>query len=1035
MVRRNLHVGIFALCLLSFGCAPAIGTRNQPGEPALIGGGRDEVSKLQNDVARLRQEGRDRDALPVTEKLLALTENAAERDPLGVAKTLIVVAPVYEACGQTSRAEDLYLRALAYRERVLGPEHPDVATVRVDVARLYRAHGKDALAEEFYRRALATRERAFGDSAETSEVLNDLGRLHHDRREYQRAEDLYERALAIQEKTRVKNDTGSTASLSNLAALYLERGDYARAESLYQRALSAAEQAHGREHPRVAAALTNLALVEQKLGKYVTAEQLDRRALAISEHTRGPDHRDVATVLNNLASLLDSRGEYAEAERLYERALAINEKTLGPDHLEVATVLNNLASLQQSMGRYEKAEEAYRRSLTIRENALGPEHREVAASLNNLGQLAEARGDYEQAESLYRRALAIYRTASGDRHPDTEAVTGNLASLLMRRGNLAAAYPLLKQGDWPVGLGSYYLAQHDYSNALKQFSKAAHGADANGDTRHLVPSHLGLGLALEGLAQPSLAAESYRVAVRMIEEQRAAIDAAERMHFLGGFTGAGFKRIAAYEGLVRTSAALGKPDDALQWAEYTKARELLEATAHRRTPLGLPAEVAQKEDALVSRLGALYRQRDETSSKNPEVFADLQRVQIPGAKGELDAFVAEIGQRYPAYAAYKYPQPLGVSDIALGPTETLLEFAVTADRTFAWLLRGGTLIKFTAIPVRRDVLDREIQAYRSLFENIHRTDDLRSDVAQGKKLYELILKDLISACVPGDPLVIVPDGSLGLIPFEALVVDGNAGNVRYLGDVFPVVYAQSATVFTNMRSPAEREKNRKQGKVLVLADPVFDAADSRWPSGTASSTPTKKPHWDRLDKTATLVHSLQEAYGTGQVMALTGMEASEAVLRKQGLDGYAYLIMATHGVLGGGSAHVREPALVLSQAAANRMDPDDDGYLTLSEVAALKLDADVAALIACETGVGANVEGEGVMGMGWAFAYAGARNTVMSLWSVYEGSAVQLTEILVARLREGMQPQEALRQARIELRSRGYRHPYFWAPFILVGVG
>ena len=165
-------------------------------------------------------------------------------------------------------------------------------------------------------------------------------------------------------------------------------------------------------------------------------------------------------------------------------------------------------------------------------------------------------------------------------------------------------------------------------------------------------------------------------------------------------------------------------------------------------------------------------------------------------------------------------------------------------------------------------------------------------------------------------------------------------------------------------------------------------------------------------------------------MVLSGRDAAEARLRSEDLTRYRYLVFATHGILDTDVPYVREPALVLSQIGNGE---DADGFLTMSEVMELKLNADVVALTACRTGIGKRVSGEGVMGMGRAFQYAGAKSVLVSLWSVAEESTTKMTEAFFTRLKAGGTPREALRSARAEARSAGYDHPFFWAPFILMG--
>jgi CHAT domain-containing protein len=151
------------------------------------------------------------------------------------------------------------------------------------------------------------------------------------------------------------------------------------------------------------------------------------------------------------------------------------------------------------------------------------------------------------------------------------------------------------------------------------------------------------------------------------------------------------------------------------------------------------------------------------------------------------------------------------------------------------------------------------------------------------------------------------------------------------------------------------------------------------------------------------------------------------------LDQYRYQVFATHGILDNEVPYIKEPALVLCQVGVDSKDRDNDGFLTMTEVMNLKLNAEVVALTVCNTGVGKNLTGEGVMGMGRAFQYAGAKSVLISLWSVENESTNLLTEKFFTHLNDGKDKLESLRLARKDIREAGYEHPFFWAPFILVG--
>ena len=269
--------------------------------------------------------------------------------------------------GRYTDAEPLYTRALAIREKALGPEDPLVATSLNNLAVLYNRQGQYAKAEPLYNRALAIWKKALGpEHPLVATSLNNLAGLYNRQGQYAKAEPLYNRALAIWKKALGPEHPHLAQSLNNLALLYNDRGQYAKAEPLYNRPLAIREKALGPEHPHLAESLNNLALLYNRQGQYAKAGPLYNRALAILEKALGPEHPDVAQSLNGLAGLLSDTNRLAEAEPLYQRALAIREKAFGPEHPDVVTTLENYALLLRAMDRPEEAARLEARVRAIR---------------------------------------------------------------------------------------------------------------------------------------------------------------------------------------------------------------------------------------------------------------------------------------------------------------------------------------------------------------------------------------------------------------------------------------------------------------------------------------------------------------------------------------------------------------------------------------------------------------------------------------------------------------------------------------------
>jgi tetratricopeptide (TPR) repeat protein len=325
-------------------------------------------------------------------------------------------------------AGQFYERALAIREKALGPEHPLTAASLNNLGRLLRDKGDLAGARALFERALAVREKVLGpDHRHTAASLNNLASLIQAQGDLAGVLPLYERALAIREKVLGPDHPDTAAALNNLARLLKDQGEFARARPFSERALAIREKVLGPEHPRTAASLNNLASLLQGQGDFAAARPLLERALLICEKVLGPEHPYTATSLTNLALLFQAQGDFASALTLCKRALAIREKVLGPEHPSTATSLNDLGHLLWEDRDLAGARLLFERALAICEGVFGPAHPSTATSLNGLANVRRYEGDFAGARALFLRALAIREKALGPRHPATAAVRNALA--------------------------------------------------------------------------------------------------------------------------------------------------------------------------------------------------------------------------------------------------------------------------------------------------------------------------------------------------------------------------------------------------------------------------------------------------------------------------------------------------------------------------------------------------------------------------------------------------------------------------------
>jgi len=420
--------------------------------------------------------------------------------------------------------------------------------------------------------------------------------------------------------------------------------------------------------------------------------------------------------------------------------------------------------------------------------------------------------------------------------------------------------------------------------------------------------------------------------------------------------------------------------------------------------------------------------------------------------------------------------------VKLLPNEILCEFEVTDEKTYLFLLSGkDNALRVRESHIPRAKLQELVSKYRSYFESIENYSDLaKYDPKTGNKLYQILFGNLLDNLTEGTSIIIVPDEILGILSFESLVTvlpekekigEGKYGpfplGIGYLGDKFHVTYAQSATSLSLLRSLKKKESAEQMA--LAVCDPIFSDKDKRagkltkredmekteqvtgdllaktrfealssWKTmgvagikekgETGKQTTEETELFPRLEKTREIANGIKNLF-SGKATVLIDHQANEQEVMQVPFTKYKYITFATHGILDKTVPYIQEPALVLDQVGNSE---EYDGFLTMSEVMGLKMPAEVVALTACETGVGKNVSGEGVMGMGRAFQFAGAGNILMSLWSVAEDSTVSLSNAFFKNLKQGKEPKKALWLARDEIRKKGYEHPFYWSAFILV---
>jgi CHAT domain-containing protein len=790
--------------------------------------------------------------------------------------------------------------------------------------------------------------------------------------------------------------------LARAAKVPAEGKGWREADALYVEAIERAERGGGRQ---VAAHLL-MDRGDDALGHGdpARAEESFRRAESILKEVKG-ESLARAAALNKLASVAMRYGEREEAEGLLRRSLVLREK-LDPGGLLVASSLHSLGVLAMASGDEPAAEQDLKSALALYA-VRAPDDPAAADTLSELAKPARRRGDLATAESYYRRALAIRQSASPESLPVASSFI-NLGVLAEERGQLSQAESYLRRAvaicrrlapDGPL----LPLALHNLGDAL-------------------------LVLGPRGLRQQG--ADLVCQAVELVERQPGRLSGTELARSLFGATIRGY-----YHDCLRARVYVGQPMEAFHILERGRARVFLEQLAERDLAPPLPPEIARQWKAL----NADY---DQAQSQLGRLEPDRDGEEIERLRGRLrdlyvekQELVAKIHSTSPRLAAVRYPQPLDLSAArrSLDPGTVLLAYSVGPKQTYLLVIQpterrrhGLTAMR---LPVGERALRTAVRTFRILLQD--GSSDRRALTAQAQRLYDLLLRPAERQLTGASRLLISPDGPLHTLPFAALVHDG-----VFLAEWKPVHSVLSATVYAEIRRSRRPSRPLAESELVAFGDPVYtQPGEDR--SAAPAATLEVLAAVRRGLSLAPLPSSRREVLGIASLFprarTLLGAEATEE--KAKAITPQArFLHFACHGLLDERFPLNSALALSIPEHPARGQ---DNGLLQAWEIfESLRLDADLVTLSACDSGLGKEMGGEGLIGLTRAFQYAGARSVLASLWSVADASTAELMRRFYGYLQQGKSKDEALRLAQVDLihaPDKRFAHPFYWAAFQLHG--
>jgi CHAT domain-containing protein/Tfp pilus assembly protein PilF len=949
----------------------------------------------------------------------ALTLYRGAGDRKSEAVTLNNIAVVHYQLGDRQKALDFFGQALAL-SRAVNDRRNEALTLD-NIGAIYEALGERRKALDYHTQALPLY-RAVNDREGEANTLNNIGLVYADLGEKQRALDYYAQALPIFRAAHKRD--GEAVTLFNIGSAHSSLGEKQKALDYYTQALPLFRTVGDRGHE--ASTLNNIGQVYYEIGE--TEKSLDYFAQALSLKQAIGDRAGEAEILNNIGAAYDELGEPQRALDYYSQALPLR-RAVG-DRQGEATTLSNLGMVYRALGDSRKALDYFSQALLLYRD-VGDRDGE-AITLDNIGDSYDALGDKQKALDYYEQALSLLR-AVGDRAIEA-AVLGNIALIERDTGNLAGA-----RGKVEAAIA---IIESLRTKIINQELRASYFATVQGYY------------------------EFY-------------IDLLMRLH--------------------KQNPNEGHNAEALQVSERARARSLLEILAEANADIrqGVDSKLVERERALQQQLNVRAQEQTRVlAGSHSEEQATAIAREIEALTNEFQQLETKIRQTSPHYAALTQPQPLSAGQIQqlLDKDTILLEYSLGDERSYLWAVSQSAIASYE-LPKRDEIetLARQVYALlnspkqwsgealeelRSREEPTAKKEE-RKRIPQAKsseaptlespeaatRLSEMLLGGPVPAQLRNKRLLIVGDGVLQYIPFAALPAPVDSGSLTVRGKSYhplildhEIVSLPSASTLAVLRQEV-RDRKLAEKTVAVLADPVFENDDERVTKAKASAT---------IDATDKVAGAKARELPLGMERAITDIGLKEEGLRIPRLPGtrneakqilslvpapqaklaldfnasrqtaispdlsqYRYVHFATHGFLD--SAHPELSGIVLSMI--DEKGNPQDGFLRAHEIFNLKLPAELVVLSACQTGLGKEVRGEGLVGLTRGFMYAGAPRVVVSLWSVND----QATAELMARFYRGMlkdklRPAAALRAAQISLmKEKQWQPPFFWAAFTLQG--
>lgn len=886
-----------------------------------------------------------------------------------------------------------------------------------------------------------------------AETYNRLAAIHEGQGNYFEGLDFSFKALEIRKKQLGDSHVLVGKSLSNVGVLYAGLGDFDRAITYYEDALSVMKKELGENDLELALLYNNIGVALKNVGDYDRSLEYHEQALSLREQGLGERHPAVGASYYNIGITNSMKGDYESALANHETSLNIWQEAFPEGHPLIAYNYNAISIDLQSLNQLEEALRYERKALGEKMEKLSSRHHQVGLSYLNIGNIYKRIGDYKEALFYFGLCIENWENTLGTNNPLWATVYGNIGTLLLEENNPQKALDYAQLSFSAVNFESLPFEQYSNLN-LEHFSSE----------RALLNALLLRARALNSLGTPDRIATllesllTYGRVSEVIDGYRRSVSSDGSKLLLAEEASAVYEEaIATAHRLYLLTGDIQYWEKAFYFAEKGKVSILIDAMneADARQFAGIPDSLLGREKELRTFLAFHDRSIKAEETRGNE--ADHNRIagwknEAFLLKNEYETLLDTLEQAYPKYYELKYSDfTATVEDVrrfVLDENEVFIEYVVGEDSLMVYTITDD--YQALTVTPRDSTLERMIEDFRDGIV----LQDRHKYVANANKLYRMLLGPVEETIVHKSDWVIVPDGPLNAVPFEALLKDTVAARADY--DEMPFLvkdhtirYTYSATIEIGKKRGGESARRGADSsatrKDFIAFAPVFKDGVEHHVRGTRvlehvapflvdesgihGHLPQSRYEVKTIASLFKKQYSLSERWFGDRTSVFLNQNASEHSVKSVNLRDYRYVHFATHGVV---NKDVPElSGIVLAQDTVG----GEDGVLHLGEIYNLELDADLVVLSACQTGLGKVARGEGLMGLTRGFMYAGTDALLASLWQVEDRSTREIMEHYYREILAETTPAEALRKAKLRLQNEHYllASPYYWAGFILIG--